>query len=113
MSIELAGAEAVGLNEALFLLSRRDYKFNEQAIRTVQAHRDAAIPRLIEAIENSTTSKCPAELVLRTFRNKSLSAIPQGFRTRSRRYVAGIGPEMRRPPQPKLKRDHNRSLDHL
>jgi hypothetical protein len=51
------------LDEALLLLSKRDHKFSKQVLRTVQAHRDAAIPRLIQAIEEATQIASKGETV--------------------------------------------------
>lgn len=54
MNTEITDRPVDELEAALLELSVQDQKFHEQALRTVQTHREAAIPRLIKAIEDAT-----------------------------------------------------------
>lgn len=56
MSTETTETIVGDLDGALAELSSYPSTFPEQALRTVQAHRDAAIPRLIDAIEQATAT---------------------------------------------------------
>lgn len=61
MSTEITEATDVDLDWALTELSKQHRTFPERALRTVQAHREAAVPRLIEAIEQGAASLAAGE----------------------------------------------------
>jgi hypothetical protein len=63
VSIETTETTANDLDWALEQLALQNRKFPEKALRIVQAQREAAIPRLIEAIEQATANAATGVIV--------------------------------------------------